>query len=46
MAEEFEYVSHARLGYRDGYRRACPGDGPETVVYGVGPSLATDRSGA
>jgi hypothetical protein len=35
MAEAFEYVSHARLVYRDGYRRAYLGDVPEPVTYGV-----------
>jgi hypothetical protein len=35
MAEEFEYVSHARLEFRDGYRRAFLGEVSEPVVYGV-----------
>ena len=35
MAEDFEYVSQARLEYRGGYRRAFLGDVPEPVVYGV-----------
>jgi len=35
MAEDFEYVSHTRLQYRDGYRHAYLGDVPEPVVYGV-----------
>jgi hypothetical protein len=35
MAEEFEYVSRARLEYRDGYRRAFLGEVAEPVVYGV-----------
>jgi hypothetical protein len=35
MAEEFEYVSRARLEYRDGYRHAFLGEVPEPVVYGV-----------
>jgi hypothetical protein len=35
MPDEFEYVSHARLEYRDGYRHAYLGDVPEPVVYGV-----------
>ena len=28
MAEDFEYISHARLEYRDGYRHAYLGDVP------------------
>ena len=32
MADEFEYISHARLAYRDGYRRAYLGNVPEPVV--------------
>jgi hypothetical protein len=35
MAGEFEYISHARLQYRDGLRHAWLGDVPEPVVYGV-----------
>ena len=35
MADAFEYVSHARLEYRGGYRHAYLGDVPEPVVYGV-----------
>jgi hypothetical protein len=35
MAEPFEYISHARLIYKDGYRNAYLGDVPEPVVYGV-----------
>jgi hypothetical protein len=35
MTESLEYVSHARLEYRDGYRRAFLGEVPEPVVYGV-----------
>ena len=35
MAEEFEYVSHSRLEYHEGYRRAFLGEVPEPVVYGV-----------
>jgi hypothetical protein len=29
MAEEFEYISHARLEYREGYRHAYLGEVPE-----------------
>jgi hypothetical protein len=32
MAEDFEYVSRARLEYRDGYRHAYLGDVAEPVV--------------
>jgi hypothetical protein len=35
MAEDFEYVSRARLEFRNGYRRAVLGDVPEPVIYGV-----------
>ena len=35
MAEPFEYVSHARLVYKDGYRNAYLGEVEEPVVYGV-----------
>jgi hypothetical protein len=35
MVDEFEYISHARLEYRDGYRRAYLGDVRDPVVYGV-----------
>jgi hypothetical protein len=35
MADDFEYVSHARLEYRNAYRHAYLGDVPEPVVYGV-----------
>ncbi len=39
MADEFEYVSRARLEYHEGYRRAYLGDVPEPVVYGVQGAL-------
>jgi len=35
MADEFEYISRARLEYREGYRNAFLGEVPEPVVYGV-----------
>jgi hypothetical protein len=35
MPEPFEYISRARLEYRDGYRHAYLGEVPEPVVYGV-----------
>ena len=35
MADEFEYVSRARLEYREGYRNAFLGEVPQPVVYGV-----------
>src|SRR5258706_13067341 len=45
MADEFEYISRARLEYRDGYRRAYLGEVPEPVVYGVQGALR-EYSGA
>ena len=39
MADEFEYISHARLQYRDGYRHAWLGEIPEPVIYGVQGAL-------
>ena len=35
MTEDFEYVSHARLEFHDGYRRAFLGEVPDPVTYGV-----------
>jgi len=35
VAEPFEYTSHSRLIYKDGYRNAYLGDVPEPVIYGV-----------
>ncbi|HLZ80542.1 MAG TPA: hypothetical protein VKP04_02850 [Ktedonobacteraceae bacterium] len=35
MAEEFEYVSHARLMYRESFRNAYLGEVSTPVVYGV-----------
>lgn len=35
MADNFEYISHAHLVYKDGFRNAYLGDVPEPVVYGV-----------
>ncbi len=35
MADDFEYISHARLVYRDGYRNAYLGDVAEPVIYSV-----------
>jgi hypothetical protein len=35
MADDFEYISHARLVYHDGYRNAYLGDVAEPVIYGV-----------
>ncbi len=34
MADDFEYISRARLEYRDGYRNAYLGEVPEPVVAG------------
>jgi hypothetical protein len=39
MAENFEYISRARLLYRDGFRNAYLGEVPEPVVYGVQGAL-------
>jgi hypothetical protein len=39
MAEDFEYVSRARLVYRDGFRNAYLGEVAEPVVYGVQGAL-------
>ncbi len=35
MANDFEYVSRARLEYRGGFRNAWLGEVPDPVVYGV-----------
>jgi hypothetical protein len=35
MADDFEYISHARLEYHHGYRHAYLGEVPAPVVYGV-----------
>jgi hypothetical protein len=35
MADDFEYISHARLIYRNGYRNAYLGEVAEPVIYGV-----------
>jgi len=35
MTDDFEYVSHARLQFRDGYRQAFLGEVAEPVTYGV-----------
>jgi len=34
MADDFEYISRARLEYRGSYRNAFLGDVRERVVYG------------
>ena len=39
MSEPFEYISHARLEFRDGLRHALLGDVTEPVVYGVQGAL-------
>jgi len=39
MAQDFEYVSRARLDYHEGRRRAFLGDVAEPVVYGVQGAL-------
>jgi hypothetical protein len=35
MAEPFEYISHASLVYKDGYRNAYLGEVKTPVIYGV-----------
>ena len=35
MAEPFEYISHARLVYKNGYRNAYLGEVSEPVIYGM-----------
>ncbi len=35
MSDDFEYISSARIEYRNGYRHAWLGDVPEPIVYGV-----------
>jgi hypothetical protein len=39
MADNFEYISHASLVYRDGYRNAYLGEVKEPVIYGVQGAL-------
>jgi len=39
VTEDFEYISKARLEYRDGYRHAYLGEVTEPVVYGVQGAL-------
>jgi len=39
MADDFEYVSRARLEYRGGFRNAFLGEVVEPVVYGVQGAL-------
>ena len=39
MADDFEYISKARLEYRDGYRNAYLGEVAEPVMYGVQGAL-------
>ena len=39
MADDFEYISRARLEYRDGARNAYLGEVPEPVVYGMQGTL-------
>jgi hypothetical protein len=41
MADDFEYISHARLEYRHGYRHAYLGDVPAPLIYGVQGALRT-----
>ena len=39
MPEAFEYISHARLVYREGYRYAYLGEIIQPVIYGVQGAL-------
>lgn len=39
MAEEFEYVSRARIEFRHGYRHAYLGEVVQPVIYGVQGAL-------
>lgn len=39
MADDFEYISRARLEYRNSLRNAWLGDVSEPVVYGVQGTL-------
>jgi len=39
VTDDFEYISNARLEYREGYRHAYLGEVPEPVVYGVQGAL-------
>jgi hypothetical protein len=39
MSDNFEYISHARLIYRDGYRNAYLGEIEKPVIYGVQGAL-------
>ena len=41
MPEDFEYISRARLQYKDGFRQAFLGEVPEPVTYGVQGGLRT-----
>ncbi len=42
MAEEFEYISHSRLVYHEGYRYAYLGEVIQPVIYGVQGGLRHD----
>ena len=39
MPDDFEYISRARLEYRDGARHAYLGEVPEPVIYGMQGAL-------
>ena len=39
MADDFEYISRARLEYQGGYRHAYLGEVAEPVIYGVQGAL-------
>ena len=45
MAEPFEYISQARLVYKDGYRNAYLGEVETPVVYGVRHRLSEGLGG-
>ncbi len=39
MSKPFQYISHARLEYREGLRHAFLGEVKEPVIYGVQGAL-------
>jgi len=41
MVEDFEYISHTRLVYHEGYRYAYLGEVIQPVIYGVQGALRT-----
>ncbi len=41
MNTPFEYISHARLVYREGYRYAYLGEAVQPVIYGAQGAIRT-----